>query len=217
MLLEGIVAILAMACVMVLQPGHELATKPPDKVFGVGVGTFLHELGVPLQFAVTFCMLAFATFVYDTLDVCTRLARHLFTEFTGWRTRTAGVVGTVVTLLLPAWVVAQTTTGADGRPVPAYRAIWPLFGSTNQLLAGLTLVGLSLWLANTRKAALLQWLVGLPMLFMMGSTMSALVLQIARAPDATQRFVASLLLALAAWITVEAAVALLRRRRAPAG
>ncbi|MBL8750337.1 MAG: carbon starvation protein A, partial [Planctomycetes bacterium] len=90
MLLEGVVALLALACVIKLAPGDPLLAAGPDKIFGVGIGTFLHGLGVPLQFAVTFGMLAFATFVYDTLDVCTRLARYLFTEFTGWRTRTAG-------------------------------------------------------------------------------------------------------------------------------
>lgn len=220
MLLEGVVALLALACVMTLAPGSELASKPPDKVFGVGVGSFLHQLGVPLQFAVTFGMLAFATFVYDTLDVCTRLSRYLFAEFTGWRTRTAGVVGTVVTLLVPAWFVAQSVQGADGRIVPAYMVIWPLFGSTNQLLAGLTLVGLTLWLANTGRPRLLQWLVGVPMLFMMGMTISALFLQIANATDLTLAIVAAVLLALALWITAEALLAVLRngrgRRGAPA-
>jgi carbon starvation protein len=212
MLLEGVVAILALACVMTLAPGSELAGKPPDKVFGVGVGRFLNQLGVPLQFAVTFGMLAFATFVYDTLDVCTRLARYLFTEFTGWRTRTAGIVGTVLSLVLPAWFVAQTTIGPTGNVVPAYMVIWPLFGSTNQLLAGLTLVGLTLWLANTGKPRLLQWLVGVPMVFMMGMTISALVLQIAGAQSLVLGVVASVLLLLAAWIAAEALLALWQRR-----
>ncbi len=211
MLLEGVVALLALACVMTIAPGSELAGKGPDKIFGVGVGSFLHQLGVPLTFAVTFGMLAFATFVYDTLDVCTRLARYLFTEFTGWKTRTAGVVGTVISLLLPAWFVAQTVIGPSGKIVPAYMVIWPLFGSTNQLLAGLTLVGLSLWLANTGKPVLLRWLVGVPMVFMMGMTISALVLQIAAATDRMLIVVAVVLLGLALWITIEAVIALLRR------
>jgi carbon starvation protein len=214
MLLEGVVALLALACVMMLKPGSPLAAMGPDKIFGVGIGSFLHQLGVPLQFAVTFGMLAFATFVYDTLDVCTRLARYLFCEFTGWRTRTAGIVGTVVSLLLPAWFVAQTVTNAKGQAVPAYLVIWPLFGSTNQLLAGLTLVGLSLWLAHTGKNVWLRLAVGVPMVFMMGMTISALVLQIAAATDATLVVVAVVLLLLALWITAEAAWSLLRPRRA---
>jgi len=214
MLLEGVVALLALACVIKLAPGDPLLAAGPDKIFGVGIGTFLHELGVPLQFAVTFGMLAFATFVYDTLDVCTRLARYLFTEFTGWRTRTAGIVGTVVSLMLPAWFVAQTATDGKGNLVPAYKVIWPLFGSTNQLLAGLTLVGLSLWLARTRQSVLLRVAVGVPMVFMMATTISALVLQIAGASDPALAIVAVVLLVLAVWITLEALVSLFRRASA---
>ena len=216
MLLEGVVALLALACVMTLAPGSELSEAGPDKIFGVGVGSFLHELGIPLQFAVTFGMLAFATFVYDTLDVCTRLARYLWTEFTGWKSKTSGVIGTVISLLLPLWFVSQTVTDDAGKVIPAYKVIWPLFGSTNQLLAGLTLVGLSLWLANSGKPKLLRWLVGVPMVFMMSMTISALTLQIADPQNDQILVIAIVLLGLALWITVEAVVALLRRPRGAA-
>ncbi|MBL8755998.1 MAG: carbon starvation protein A [Planctomycetes bacterium] len=212
MLLEGVVALLALACVMQLGTGGELAKAGPDKIFGVGIGSFLHHLGVPIGFAVTFGMLAFATFVYDTLDVATRLARYLFTEFTGWKTRTGGIVGTMLSLALPAWFVAQTVTNGKGEQVAAYHAVWPLFGSINQLLAGLTLVGLSLWLAKTKHGLGLRLAVGLPMLFMMGMTASALVLQIGSAANGTLRAVAIVLLALAVWIAAEAAGSLWSRR-----
>lgn len=213
MLLEGVVAILALACVMVLDPASPVGKQPPDKVFGLGIGTFLHQLGVPLQFAVTFGMLAFATFVYDTLDVATRLARYLFTEFTGWKTRAGGVVGTVVSLGLPFWFVAATVRDDKGTLIPAYKVIWPLFGSTNQLLAGLTLIGLLLWLVRTQKSRLIQWLVAAPMVFMMGMTVTALGYQIAYAKDPLMLAVAIVLLLLAAWITIEAVLELLRGRR----
>ena len=214
MLLEGVVAVLALSTVMILPADSALSKQPPDKIFGVGVGRFLHELGVPLQFAVTFGMLAFATFVYDTLDVATRLARYLFTEFTGWRTRMGGIVGTVASLGLPFWFVAQTAKDASGKVIPAYQVIWPLFGSTNQLLAGLTLTGLVLWLAKTGKPKLLQWLVAIPMVFMMGMTASALVLQIGSAPNKVMLSVGIVLLVLAAWITFEALASVIGRGRA---
>ncbi len=217
MLLEGVVALLALACVMMLAPGSELSRASADKIFGVGVGSFLHQIGVPLQFAVTFGMLAFATFVYDTLDVATRLARHLFTEFTGWKSRTGGAVGTFVTLALPAFFVAQTVTGQDGKAIPAYRVIWPLFGSINQLLAGLTLVGLSLWLARSKKGLGLRAAVGAPMVFMMAMTMTALVQQILGAQNFALLAVAVVLLGLAVWITVEAVLSLWRGRPGGAG
>jgi carbon starvation protein len=216
MLLEGVVALLALACVMVLVPGSELARSGTDKVFGVGIGSFLHELGIPLEFAVSFGMLAFATFVYDTLDVATRLARYLFCEFTGWRSRTGATVGTLVSLALPALFVAMTVTNQKGQPVPSYHLVWPLFGSINQLLAGLTLVGLSLWLAKTQRGIWLRLAVGLPMLFMMGMTVTALLLQIRDAPNVLLGVTAALLLALAAWIAFEAAWSLWRHRPAAA-
>ncbi len=217
MLLEGVVAVISVATVAVLVPGSPLTKLGPDKVFGYGVGSFLCELGIPLQFAVSFGILAFATFVYDTLDVCTRLARYLFAEFTGWRGRVAGVVGTVATLALPFWVVAQSVTDANGEAVAAYKVIWPLFGATNQLLAGLTLVGLTLWLCNTRKPVLLRWLVGVPMTFMMTMTITALTMQVLRASGVNViSVVGSVLLALALWITGEALLSLLRRKPAPA-
>ncbi|TAJ11200.1 MAG: carbon starvation protein A [Planctomycetota bacterium] len=211
MLLEGVVALIALACVMQLAQGSEISSQGPDKIFGYGVGTFLAKLGLPLAFCVSFGMLAFATFVYDTLDVCTRLARYLFQEFTGWRGRTAGVVGTVVSLALPFWVVAQTVADAKGNPIPAYRVIWPLFGSSNQLLAALTLLGLVLWLVRTNKPRVLQVMVALPMLFMLAMTLSALFLQV-RDPKATPALVGVgwVLLVLAAWVAIEGFVALAR-------
>lgn len=215
MLLEGVVALIALACVMVLPATDPVAGLNADKVFGYGVGRFLTSLGIPLQLAVTFGMLAFATFVYDTLDVCTRLARFLFCEFTGCRSRLAGLVGTIATLALPLWATSQTVTDARGVAIPAYRSIWPLFGSSNQLLAGLTLTGLLLWLSRARKPKMLQLAVGLPALFMLAMTMSALWIQI-RDPKATPLMlgVGAIMLVLALWTATEALLAF--RRLAPA-
>ncbi len=214
MLLEGVVALIALACVMVLPLDSAVTKLNPDKIFGYGVGRFLTAFGVPLQLAVTFGMLAFATFVYDTLDVCTRLARYLFSECTNWHGKLAGAVGTVASLALPLWAVAQTATDAKGAVVPAYKVIWPLFGSSNQLLAGLTLTGLLLWLVRTGRPRLLQFAVGLPALFMLGVTMTALWLQVTN-PKAGALLlgVGAVMLALATWTAIEALLAFLRRPR----
>lgn len=216
MLLEGVVALIALACVMVLPASSAVTRLNPDKIFGYGVGRFLSALGVPLQLAVTFGMLAFATFVYDTLDVCTRLARFLFCEFTGWRSRTAGVVGTILSLCLPLWAVGQTVANAQGAVVPAYQVIWPLFGASNQLLAGLTLTGLLLWLGRTGKPRVLQVAVGLPALFMLAMTMSALWIQITN-PQAGLLLlsVGVVMLALAVWTATEALLAFRRPSTLP--
>ncbi len=38
-----------------------------------------------------------------------------------------------------------------GNPVPAWKTFWSLFGASNQLLAALTLIGVTVWLWQTRR------------------------------------------------------------------
>ncbi|HEY7509908.1 MAG TPA: carbon starvation CstA family protein, partial [Vicinamibacteria bacterium] len=74
MLLEAFVALIAMATVMIAT-GPELAGKSPGAVYGGGLGRFLAVIigEEHLFFATTFGAMAFSTFVFDTLDVSTRL------------------------------------------------------------------------------------------------------------------------------------------------
>ncbi len=97
--------------------------------------------------------MAFTTFVYDTLDVCTRLGRYIIQELTGWHDAKGKWLGTGLTAGVPLFFVMQTTLGADGKPMPVWQLFWPLFGASNQLLAALTLLGVTVWLWRTRRAA----------------------------------------------------------------
>ena len=83
MLLEAMVATLALACVMILKPTDALAQQSPNQIYAGGLSEFLGVLGVAKGFAVAFGLMAFTTFVYDTLDVCTRLGRYIVQELTG--------------------------------------------------------------------------------------------------------------------------------------
>lgn len=176
MLLEGVIALLALACVMVLVPGT--GGTNPDAVFAAGIGKFLSFLGVPLSFAVSFGMLAFATFVFDTIDVTTRLGRYLLQELFGWKTLAGKTLATLLTLCVPAVLLGLTITGPDGKPIPAYLSIWPVFGASNQLLAALSLLGLFVWLVRRERQRWALFLVGFPMAFMMTMTLGALFLTI---------------------------------------
>ena len=49
-------------------------------------------------------------------------------------------LGTFLALLLPAILVFQSFPGSDGTLQPIWKAIWPLFGATNQLLAAFALI-----------------------------------------------------------------------------
>jgi len=176
MLMEGVVAVLSLACVMVLVPGTKGTN--PDAVFATGIGQFLSSLGIPLSFAVSFGMLAFATFVFDTIDVTTRLGRYLLQELFGWRTLAGKTLATLLTLVVPAILLGLTITGPDGKPVPAYLSIWPVFGASNQLLAALSLLGLFVWLLRSEQQKRAIFLVGLPMAFMMTVTLWSLFITI---------------------------------------
>jgi carbon starvation protein len=109
MLLEGMVAVISLCCVMIHLPGAgPLSGEPrPNFIYASGLGSFLGALKVPHAFAVSFALMAFTTFVYDTLDVCTRLGRYIIQELTGladWRGRW---LGTTLTAGVPGLLCAQ--------------------------------------------------------------------------------------------------------------
>ncbi len=163
MLLEAMVAIVSLACVMTLPADSSLISQPPNFVYALGMGRFLEILGIPAAIGVSFALMAFTTFVYDTLDVCTRLGRYIVQELTGLTGRAGAWLGTAITAGTPLLFLLRPQVAADGRPVPAWRMFWGLFGASNQLLAALTLLGVLVWLVRTRKNAAWIWpVVGLP-------------------------------------------------------
>jgi len=112
----------------------------------------LEVIGIPAAFGISFGLLAFTTFVYDTLDVCLRLGRYILQELTGWQGKVGRVVATALTTGVPLLFVMQTVTDPKGNPIPAWKVFWPLFGASNQLLAALTLIGVTVWLWRTYRA-----------------------------------------------------------------
>jgi carbon starvation protein len=107
--------------------------------------------------------MAFTTFVYDTLDVCTRLGRYILQELTGWRGRGGRAFGTALTAGVPLFFLLRHPSTAT---TPVWRVFWDLFGASNQLLAALTLLGVTVWLWRTRRAAWVWIVTGLPTVWM---------------------------------------------------
>ena len=169
MLLEGMVAVISLACVMMLPANSPHLTRSggpqPNFLYANGIGTFLQVLGVPLSFAVSFALMAFTTFVYDTLDVCTRLGRYVLQELLGAHGRVGRFVATALTIGVPLVLLLQAPE-QGGKVVPIWREFWGLFGASNQLLAALTLVGVTVWLWRTRRQVWVWYVTGLPAAFM---------------------------------------------------
>ena len=165
MLAEGFVALIALVTIMIV-PSSELAGLSPGTIYGNGIGRFLTLIvgEQHLQFAITFGAMAFSTFVFDTLDVSTRLGRYLLQELFGWQGRLGAAAATALTVAPALYFVLASGRGAWSR-------FWTLFGASNQLLAALTLLVLTVWLRRRRRPYLFTLL---PMLFVATITLWAL-------------------------------------------
>jgi carbon starvation protein len=201
MLIEGIVAVVAVATVAILGKGDALTTKAPLMIYGQGMSKFLAVFGLPEKIGFSFGLLALSTFILTTLDTATRLGRYIFEEFfslkgTNWR-----YASTLATLALPAVFVLITLRDAGGSPVPAWKVIWPVFGATNQLLAGLVLLVGIIWLRSKGKRT---FFIMVPMVFMNVMTLIALVLLLKQYKFSTVGVIAGVLLLLAIVMMFEA-------------
>jgi carbon starvation protein len=176
MLLEAMVAIVSLCCVMMLpetSPHVSSGQPKPNFLYAQGIGSFMSVLGVPAAFGVSFGLMAFTTFVYDTLDVCTRLGRYILQELTGMQGRAGRWLATALTAGVPLIFLLWQPTDAKGRP--AWLIFWNLFGASNQLLAALTLLGVTVWLWRTYRAKWVLFVTGLPCVWMYAMSMWALV------------------------------------------
>ena len=166
MLAEAFVALIAMVTVMIVAQG-DLKGLKPGTIYGNGIGNFLTLIiGEQYRnFAITFGAMAFSTFVFDTVDVSTRLGRYIVQELFRWPTRFGAWVGTLLTVALPVYFLAFAPSGS-------WVNFWTLFGASNQLLAALTLLSISVWLHQRRQRVAFTLL---PMLFVLVTTLYALV------------------------------------------
>jgi carbon starvation protein len=201
MLIEGIVAVVSLATVAILTKSDVLATKAPLTIYSTGMSKFLAIFGIPLKLGASFGLLALSTFILTTLDTATRLGRYIFEEFFDLKDMRWRYASTIATLILPGILAMVTLKDASGNPIPAWRAIWPVFGATNQLLAGLVLLVVAVWLKNIGKKA--HFMI-VPMLFMNVMTIWALVLLLIQYKFSAIGIIAAILLLLALILIVEA-------------
>ncbi len=201
MLIEGLVAVIALATVIMLAGSDALTGKAPLVIYGTGIGKFLAIFGIPEKLGFSFGLLALSTFILTTLDTATRLGRYIFEEFFNLKGTKTRYLSTLATLVLPAIFVLITLKDTQGNPIPAWKAIWPIFGATNQLLAGLTLLVVAVWLKKMGKKILF---VVFPMIFMNVMTLWALVILLLQYGFSTIGFIAFVLLILALFLIVGA-------------
>jgi len=201
MLVEGLVAVIAVCTVMIIGRNDPMTAKAPLAIYGAGMARFLSVFGIPPKYGASFGLLALSAFILTTLDTATRLARYIFQEFFNMKDKNTRYLATLVTLVLPAAFVMINLRDASGNVIPAWKIIWPVFGATNQLLAGLTLMVVAIWLKKRQKHI---WFVAIPMVFMLVMTLWALLLLIIQYKFSLIGFIGAILLFLALMLIQEA-------------
>jgi carbon starvation protein len=211
MLTESAVATLVVVAVgagLTSARNAELLRGPGGAIaaFGEGYGSLTGWLLG--DYGRTFAVMALNFFILTTLDTATRLGRYLLEELTGWRNRY------LPTLLIVAAAGALAFTGQ-------WRALWPAFGASNQLVAALALLVVSCWLVQRGTSSVVTLV---PALFMLVTTIGALVWQIQGAlagvgrkgPDWFLAGLCAVLIALAVAVSLEAWTSLRARGPRPA-
>ena len=176
MLVETLVAILALIAVGSLAQGGVLPKDPPPVIFATAVSGFLSQLGLPLNISFTIVSLAVSSFILTTLDSVARLGRLSFQELFSSEYESAGKIKPLYRILKskPAAAVF-TLIPACFLAIQGYETIWALFGAANQLLAVLALLACALFFKKKGQRIIVLLI---PMGIMMSVTFSSLALAI---------------------------------------
>ncbi len=180
-----------------------------------GGANFLTAIGLPLKLAVAIVAVLVACFAATTLDTATRLQRYVVQELAAAlhvKPLTNKYAATLFAVLLAMLLaMMRGPASATGEPGPhGYGGLylWPLFGATNQLLAGLAFLVTALYLWRRNQPI---WFIVPPMILMVIMPTWALLWQMFNAESgwlATRNFlllgIGALTLVLQVWMLIEA-------------
>lgn len=140
-----------------------------------GGGNILHQgVGLDLEISKTMLTVMAALFAGTTMDTGVRLQRYIFQEWGDIYNLDFMKKGWVATLLAVGSCLILAF-GAGGSSGSGGMIIWPLFGTTNQLMAGLTLLIVTVMLLRKRRVV---WFTFLPLVFLLLMTFIALLFQL---------------------------------------
>ncbi|MBD3184049.1 carbon starvation protein A [Candidatus Poribacteria bacterium] len=221
MITEGVLAIIAvLACVAGFATRAEWSKHYASwgaaqglsaklSAFVLGGTRFISGLGIPEAFSQAIIGVIIVSFAMTTIDTAARLQRYVISELGGQyrmnflKNRYLGgaiAVGSGLALCL------AKSGGMGGM------TLWPIFGTSNQLLAGLALLVITIWLLKIQKPISYTLL---PMIFMMIITLWAMgwnIVNFWNKGDWLLVSVASVLFILALWLIGEAYLALKNRK-----
>ncbi|WP_018253341.1 carbon starvation CstA family protein [Salinispora mooreana] len=195
---------------------HAAASGGATRNFVNGIASFAANLGVEFQLATVFAAVVVISFAATTMDTGVRLQRYIvqeIAELVGWRRVARNL--TVAGLLAIAAPLALALLPGGGDAGYTFGVLWRLFGTTNQLTAGLALAVIAVWVLRRRRNPVA---VVVPLVFLLAMTTWALIVQLREFVRADEWVLAPLdaiIFVLAVWLIVEAVLAL-RRAGGPA-
>jgi len=173
-----------------------------------GAGVIVSSCGLPLDLAKVFIATVAVGFALTTLDSGTRLIRYNLQELGGaWRLSLLQrpLVATAIAVgCIGGFALMRSPDPVTGQLKPLGSILWQLFGTSNQLLAGLSLLVVSLYLRALGRASAYT---AVPMAFMLVVTISALLWSMWNFWNQGNWLllsIASVILLLALWLVKEA-------------
>lgn len=134
-------------------------------LFSSGYGNIVSSVGIPF---ITFSVASLLggamvnQFILTTTDASARLGRFIISESLFTKLRKRRILTTMM-ILIPAWLLAITNS---------YEVLWRLFGSSNQLIASITMITLASYFVS-RKINVKFVLI--PAILVLTTTISALL------------------------------------------
>ena len=174
-------------------------------------------VGISREFAATLLTVMAVLFAGTTMDAGVRLQRYILQEW-GAIYRIPVLQNGYVATGAAVTACLLLAFGAGGASGEGGMLIWPLFGTTNQLLAGLTLLVISVMLVKLGRPARYTMI---PMVFITAMALSAALFQLLSLYREGGIFYALLwidvaIIILAIFVMLEAGSAFMRARRAAA-
>ncbi len=201
MIVEGVVALLALlivgSSIANLGALREILKRGGGPIAAFGQGFAYVTKPFLGQWGGLAAITILNAFILTTLDTATRIGRYLTQELLGIKNRY------ISTFIVVTFGGALALSGK-------WSAIWPMFGTANQLVAALALIVVTSWLLSCGKSIKFTFL---PALIMLATTVGALVYQIIgfiRTKDIFLAFIAFVLLGLAFYMLLEVDIILLQ-------
>ena len=177
-----------------------------------GANIISQGLGLDVGISETLLTVMAVLFAGTTMDTGLRLQRYIFQEW-GNLYNINWMQKALPATLLAAGSCLLLAFGAGGADGTGGLVIWPLFGTTNQLLAGLTLLVITVMLVRLGRP---MYYTLLPLIFLLIMTVFALIVQLKGFYDSGDWFLMGLdlvVLVAAIWIALEASAGLSKIRK----